>query len=185
MKRHIAATVLALATLYSMSARADAGAKAAMDVALGLWEVTSQGDQSGVPTIPDSLLARLTPEQQAKMQQMMAKRSQPQKYKSCMTPQKLDKGFEKDGETAGSQCKLTVTTNTSSEYVADKQCTTEGGIAYDAKVHFTLSGRKHSSGTVDVVITQADGKVITMHRTIEAQWLSADCGTIKDTESEK
>ena len=84
------------------------------------------------------------------MQQVMASRSQPKKYKSCMTPQKLDKGFEKDGqETAGSQCKLTVITNSSAEYTADKQCKTDAGIAYDAKIHFNISGSKQTSGTVD------------------------------------
>ena len=186
MKTHIAATALAIPLLLNVTAHADTPQKPAMNVALGLWEVTTTGDQSGAPVIPDSVLARLTPEQQARMQAMMAKRSQPKKYRSCMTAQKLDQGFEKDGqEGADSQCKLTVITNSSSEYVADKQCRTGGGIAYDAKVHFNITGGKQTTGTVDVVITQADGKVSNLHRTIQAQWLSADCGNIKDIELEK
>jgi Protein of unknown function (DUF3617) len=184
MKTHLVATATA-AALLAGAAWADKGAKPNMDVALGLWEVTSQGEISGAPPVPDSVLARLTPEQQARLQEMMGKGAQPKKYKSCMTPDKLDQGFEKDaGAEAASQCTTTVSTNTSSEYQAEKQCKTDGGMSYDAKIHFSLAGRHQARGTVDVLITQATGKATTMHHKIDAQWLGADCGTIKDVEME-
>jgi len=175
----------AAATLLASAAWADNGPRPNMDVALGLWEVTATGDLSGAPPIPDSVLARLTPEQQAKMQEMMAKRSQPSKYRSCMTPEKLGKGFEKDaGEQAASKCTTTVATNTSTEYQAEKQCKADSGMSYAAGIHFNLASKHQATGTVDVVLTQANGKVTTMHHTIDAQWLGADCGTIKDVEME-
>ncbi len=182
MKPRVAA---AAAALLAAAAHADNGSKPNMDVALGLWEVTAKGDLSGAPPVPDSVLARLTPEQQARVQAMMASRAQPKKYKSCMTPDKLSRGFEKDTTAqAASQCTTTVATNSSTEYQAEKQCRTDSGMSYAAKIHFNLAGRHQATGTVDVILTQADGKVTTMHHTIDAQWLAADCGTIKDVELE-
>lgn len=175
----------AVAVFLTSAAYADSGPKPNMDVALGLWEVTAKGDLSGAPPIPDSVLARLTPEQQAKMQEMMAGRSQPKKYKSCMTPDKLDQGFEKDANAqAASKCTTSVATNTSTEYQAEKQCQADGGMSFAVKIHFNLAGKHQATGSVDAIITQASGKVTTMHHTIDAQWLGADCGTIKDVEME-
>ena len=166
------------------SAYAAAPQKLAMDVDPGLWEVNSTGGMSGAPPIPDALLQRMTPEQQAKMQAMIASRGGPKKYKQCMTSDKLNQGFGNDDDEA-SKCKMTVTTNTSTEFQGEKQCVTEGGSSYDAKIHFTLSGKHRANGTIDIALTQADGKVTTVHRTVDAQWLSSDCGNIKDIELEK
>jgi Protein of unknown function (DUF3617) len=130
--------IAATAVLLAGAAYADNGAKPNMDVALGLWEVTAEGNISGAPPIPDSLLARLTPEQQAKMQQVLAGRSQPKKYKSCMTPDKLDTGFD---AAATSKRTTTVATNTSTEYQAEKQCKADNGTSYAARIHFNLAGK--------------------------------------------
>jgi hypothetical protein len=182
MNTRLAAT--AAAALLASAAYADSGPKPNMDVALGLWEVTAKGDVSGAPPVPESVLARLTPEQQAKMQEMMGTLAQPKKYKSCMTPDKLGKGFEDADVNAASTCTTTVATNTSTEYQAEKQCKADSGVSYGAKIHFNLAGKHLATGTVDVILTQASGKVTTMHHTIDAQWLGADCGTIKDVEME-
>jgi Protein of unknown function (DUF3617) len=182
MKTRLAAST---AALLASIAWGDPAPRPNMDVALGLWEVTAQGAISGAPPIPDSVLARLTPEQRARMQEMLGQGAQPRKYKSCMTPDKLGKGFENDpGAEAAHQCTTTVTTNTATEYQAEKQCKTDNGMSYGARIHFNLAGRHQAQGTVDVLITQATGKVTTMHHTIDAQWLAADCGTIKDVEME-
>jgi hypothetical protein len=176
-----------LAACLASAAYADNVSKPNMDVAPGLWQVTARGDVSGAPPIPDAVLARLTPEQQAKMQELLARGAQPKTYKSCMTPDKLGQGFEQDdahGPAAG-KCSTTVATNTSTEYQAEKQCKAEGGTSYAARIHFNLAGRHQATGTVDIILTQASGKVTTLHHTIDAQWLGADCGTIKDVETQQ
>ncbi len=172
----------ALSTLGLCSALALAAApeKLAMNLDTGLWEVTSRGDAGGAPPIPPAMLQRLSAEQQAKMQELMSK---PRKFKQCMSADKLSKGFGNDEESGGS-CKMNVTTNSSSEFQAEKQCTTAHGTSYDARIHFTLANRHQASGTVDITLTQQDGQVTTMHRTMDAQWLAADCGNI-DFEMEK
>ena len=45
---------------------------ASLDVATGLWEVTSQGETSGLPPIPPEVLAKMTLEQQQKVKAAMA-----------------------------------------------------------------------------------------------------------------
>ena len=40
-----------------------------LDVKLGLWESTTTTEHSGAPPIPDEVLARLTPEQRAKIEE--------------------------------------------------------------------------------------------------------------------
>lgn len=158
----------------------------AMHVDLGLWEVTTTGAASGVPAIPEALLQRMTPEQQAKMQQMLAQRAQGQKFKECMTAEKRSKGFGNKDEDSG-KCKVTVTTNTPTEFQAERQCTASDGdtTVSDYKMHFNISGKHHASGTIDIAITHADGKVTNVHSTVEAQWLGSDCGNVKNVELEK
>ncbi len=46
-----------------------------LNVKLGLWEVTSTTNVSGMPPIPDDVLARMTPEQRARMEAAMKARS--------------------------------------------------------------------------------------------------------------
>ena len=182
----IATAISALLAGAVQGAKPASSDKLAMDVALGLWEVTAAGDTSGAPPIPQAMLERMTPEQQQRLQAALAKHNQPQKYKQCMTADKLEQGFARSGAKgdAEDKCKTNVSTNTSSEYQAERQCTTQDDVSYDAKVHFNLSDKHTAKGTVDVVITQADGKTTTMHRTIDAQWLSADCGAVKDVQPE-
>ncbi len=160
----------------------------AMNVELGLWEVTTTGAAGGAPAIPEALLQRMTPEQQAKMQQMMAQRAQgqEQKFKECMTAEKRSQGFGNKDADSGN-CKVTVTTNTATEFQAEKQCAASAGgsTLSDYKMHFNITGRRHASGTIDIAVTHEDGKVTNIHSTVEAQWLGADCGSVKNIELEK
>jgi len=161
--------------------------KLAMNVDPGLWEVTTAGAMSGAPVIPAETLARLPPEAQAKIQAAMARANQVKKYKECMTPDKLQRGFARNDGPGGAdgKCQLTVTANTSSQFQAEQVCPADQGASTDARISFTLTSRHQTQGTVDVTITQQDGKTSVIHRTIDAQWLGADCGTIKDIEAEK
>lgn len=158
--------------------------KVVMNVEPGLWEVTTHPEVSGAPVIPDSLLQRLTPEQRAKMEAALAKGSQPRKFKECMTKEKLARGFGSKGD-EGDSCKDTVTTNTATEFAAERHCAGDGGKSRDSKIHFRIESRHQTSGTVDLALTQEDGKVSNVHSRIEAQWLGADCGNVKDIEVEK
>src|SRR4029077_539910 len=103
-------------------------------------------------------------------------------FKECMTAEKRTQGFgSHDMQRSG--CKVTVVTNTSGEYEMHRECTTEKGKTSESG-HFKLDGRRRVSGTVDLV-RSAEGETTTMHNSIEAKWLSADCGDVKTFQMEK
>src|SRR5271167_529462 len=85
----------------------------------GLWESTVTILSSGMPampSIPPDALARMTPEQQARVAAAMKggmMNGQPHTYKDCLTPEKLAKGFNASAAERPN-CKRTVITNTSS-----------------------------------------------------------------------
>jgi Protein of unknown function (DUF3617) len=155
---------------------------AVMEIDLGLWEVSSHPQISGAPAIPESQLAQLSPERRAMLEAALARAAQPRKFKECMTAEKRTQGFgSHDMQRSG--CKVTVVTNTSSEYQMHRECTTEKRKTSESG-HFKLDGRRRVSGTVDLV-RSAEGETTTMHNSIEAKWLSADCGDVKTFQMEK
>jgi hypothetical protein len=66
----------------------------------GLWEVSNTPQVSGEMPIPEEQLAKLTPEQRARMEAAMkaamASGGKPHVYKECMTPEKIAGGFDID-----------------------------------------------------------------------------------------
>jgi len=154
---------------------------AAMAVDLGLWEITTQGQMSGAPMIPADTLAQMSPEQRAKIEAMLARTNHGQKFKECMTEERRQKGFDERREHAG-KCKTTVVTNTSSEYESHSECSSDEG-QMSTVAHFKIAGRHAASGTVDIT-RRAEGNTSTIHSSIDAKWLSSDCGDIKDVQME-
>ena len=152
----------------------------------GLWEVTSSPQTSGDMPISDEQLAKLPPEQrariQAAMQASLAAGNKPHVYKECMTPEKIARNFEIDkGE--DSSCKRKVVASSASELQLHDDCEKpERKTVSD--VHFHFKGGTQMSGRINVV-TSANGKTMTVNSTIEGKWLGADCGSVKDAEEQK
>jgi hypothetical protein len=154
--------------------------KPRMSIDTGLWEVTTTAQSAGTPALPDSVLQHLTPEQKERLAHRM---QQPHRYRQCMTAEKLASGFGGGHDNPG-ECTTTVTKNTPTEFAAERKCSTPGGKNVDVKLHFRLTGRRQSSGTVELSFTRPDGSVTDARSTIEAKWLAADCGNVKDIERE-
>ena len=95
-----------------------------LDVKTGLWEVTTTSVTSGMPPIPPEALARLTPEQRARMEESMKSRmgGTPKTTirKDCVTKEKLDKDylFGEDRK----ECTRTVVTTSSRKLEMKMQC---------------------------------------------------------------
>ncbi len=87
-----------------------------LNVKTGLWETTRTTTTSGQMPIPPELLARLTPEQRAKMEERMkansAEKTRASTSKSCMTKEKLEKAPFSDEQ---KNCTRTIVRSTSSE----------------------------------------------------------------------
>jgi len=157
-----------------------------LNVKPGLWEIASQNQISGAPPIPEERLARLTPDQRARieaaMQSSMAEAVKPQLAKHCLTPEKIARGLDVDHHDA-SHCERKILTNSGSEMQLTEQCTEDNGSTVIDE-HFQLSGSESVSGSVHVVKTTGD-KSMTINSTVHGKWLGASCGDIKDFQTEQ
>jgi len=157
-----------------------------LNVKPGLWEIASQNQISGAPPIPEEQLARLTPDQRARMeaamQSSMADAAKPHLAKHCLTPEKIARGLDVDHHD-DSHCQRKITSNSGSELELAETCQEDSGTTV-LNEHFQLAGPEAVSGTVHVVRTSG-GKAMTIDSTIHGEWLGASCGDVKDFQIEK
>jgi hypothetical protein len=156
-----------------------------LNVKLGLWEVATHPQVNGNLPITDEQLQKLPPEQRAKfeaaMQAAIARGAQSRIFKECMTAEKRSRGFNA-GSDQSKNCKVTLVTNTASEFESHRECSTEDG-KQSTSVHFRVVSSDHVSGTVNALISHGT-KTMTMNSTMEGKWLGAECGSVKDMELE-
>ncbi len=147
----------------------------------GLWEVTVTPKMSGEMPIPDDQLAKMTPEQRAKVEAMVkGQGSKPHVYKDCMTPEKIAKGFEMERGAEEASCKRNVISSTASELTLHDECDhTNRKTVSD--VHFEFKGGTEINGKLHIVTT-ASGKSMTVDSTVSGKYVTASCGTVKDAE---
>jgi hypothetical protein len=153
----------------------------------GLWEVTTNPKVSGEMPIPEEQLAKMTPEQRTRLEAAMkagiANGNKPRIYKECMTPEKIARGFEMDRGADEASCKRNIISSTASELTLHDECDNPKRKSV-TDVHFEIKGGTQMNGKIDVVITSS-GKTMTVDSTVQGKWLSASCGTVKDSELEK
>jgi hypothetical protein len=150
----------------------------------GLWEVTSNPQISGQMPIPDEDLAKMTPEQRARMEAAMKSAGgQPHVYKDCMTPEKIAHGFDIDRH-EDSSCTRKIVSSSANEVTLHDECNKPKRKTV-SDVHFEVKGTTAMTGKITVVMTSDSGKSMTVNTTLQGKWLSASCGAIKDSEVEK
>jgi hypothetical protein len=142
----------------------------------GLWEVTTTHSMSGVPAmpnIPPDALAKMPPEQRAKIEAMMSGR--PDVRKECVTKEKLAKNlmFSKDR----GDCSRTVVNSTGSKlevkiHCEEKQATSDGTLVLEALTTDGVKGTMH-------MVTNSDGHNMNMDLTFSSKYLGPACGDVK------
>jgi hypothetical protein len=150
-----------------------------LNVKVGLWEVTTTATHSGEMPLPADLLAKLTPEQRAKMEQRMKANSsgstKSTTRKSCMTKEKLDKGsaFDEDKQ----NCTRTIVTSSSSKLDMRVQCD-EDGVKNDGTFLVEALSSESVKGTVHLTARGGD-HTFNMASTFTAKWIGPVCGDVK------
>jgi hypothetical protein len=159
-----------------------AAVAATLDVKPGLWEVTSQGEASGMPPIPPQALAQMSPEQRAQamaaMQGAMKRMNQPNVTRSCITQKMLDRGLDfqhPNNET----CKQTVVSSTSRALDLRVECT--GEQKTNGTLHIDAINAQTFGGTINMVSTDGTN-TMTMKQTMQGKWLGSNCGDVKPAE---
>lgn len=151
-----------------------------LNVKLGLWETTVTSTMSGLPTIPDSALAQMPPEQRAKIQQMIEERNgKPTTTKSCLTKDKLQNSnpFQK----APPGCTYTVVSSSGSKMEVKMECV-RNGMTMTGNVVVTASDSENVKGTVHMNTTSTSGgpsNGMKMDSTFTAKWLGSSCGDVQ------
>jgi hypothetical protein len=146
----------------------------------GLWEITSETRNSGMPPIPPEALAHITPQQRAQleagMKDTMAKQAEPRVRKSCVTQQDIDKGFENINQANKGQCTRTETASSPTLHEGRVVCT--GASKTSGSYHFEARNPESITGNWD--LTMSDGThTMDMKSKLQGKWLGADCGSIK------
>jgi hypothetical protein len=150
-----------------------------LDVKLGLWESTSTMEHSGTPPIPDEVLARLTPEQRAKIEER-AKASAQQgpkttTRKNCVKKEDLDKAmaFGNDDK----NCHRTVVASSGSKLEFRMECGA-GTMKSNGTVRVEAVSSEHVKGSVQMNI--GDGtRNMKINSTFESKWLGPVCEASK------
>jgi len=162
-----------------------------LNVKLGLWEIATQANINGTPQLPDEMMAKLTPEQrarmQAAMQASMAEMTKPKLAKLCVTAEKVAKGLDIDRRER-QNCQRKILSNSSSELEIQESCSESDGTSV-LDQHIQLAGSllgaaEQLTGTVHYA-KNSGGKAMGVDSNIKGQWLGASCGDVKDYQLEK
>lgn len=149
-----------------------------LDVKLGLWEVTTAVTSSRQIPVPAEVLAKLTPEQRARIEERMKAGSsgttKTTTRRQCLTKEQMDKGAT-FGEERKS-CTRTVLTSTSSRLDLRVECadhgrTSEGTLQIEALDSENVRGTAQSLLSVDHTINSGS--------TFTARWVGPICSTPK------
>lgn len=148
----------------------------ALDVKMGLWEMSSTTEMSG--QMPQMDTSKMTPEQKAQMEAAMKGMmgAHTNVTKSCMTREKFEKQSFMNSDRPGQNCKQTINTNTRTTLDSTITCSGE----------HTMTGQMHiealSPTSVKAVfksVNAARGGNMNVNLTMTGKWLGADCGDVK------
>ena len=152
-----------------------------LDMKLGLWETTTSFQTSGMPAvnIPPDALAKMTPEQRAKVEEMMKGMSsgspRTNTSKSCMTREKINKQqmFSDDKK----DCTRTVVSSSPSKLELRLQCNTDGAKT-NGTIWVEAMNSESMKGSMQLQTTGGD-HTMNMNSTFTSKWLGPDCGDVK------
>ena len=149
-----------------------------LNVKEGLWEMTVTHSMTGMPAVPNlppDALAKLPPEQRARVEAMMKGSASTDVHKECITKEKLEKHSAFSNNRG--DCTRTVVNSTGSKlelklHCEEKQATTDGTLVVEALGSDGVKGKMHS-------VTNTDGHAMTMDFTFSSKYLGPACGDVK------
>ncbi len=150
-----------------------------LNVKEGLWELTVTRSMSGmpaVPNIPPDALAKMPPEQRARVEAMMKGTPSTDVRKECVTKEKLAK--HSAFSNSRGDCTRSIVNSTSRKlemkvHCEEKQTKTDGNFVIEAV------GSDNVKGTTHMVSNSNSGHTMTMDFTFSSKYLGPDCGDVK------
>ncbi len=144
-----------------------------LDVKTGEWQTTVTGQMTGMPPIPDEVLNRLTPDQRAKMEAAMAGRnSKPTVSKSCLTKEKLEKGFN-TGDESTKMCTRTLVSSSGGKQELRMECARDN-MKSTGTIKVEAVDSRTVKGSVMMAATSGD-HTMNMNYSFVSKWIGSDC----------
>lgn len=167
---------ISIVTVLLLSSLVVWGQKIPLDVKTGLWETTSTTNVGGHLPIPPDQMAKLTPEQRARIEQAMKQSSgKPIVHKSCLTKENLEKGYGFDDH---KECTHKVLNSSTRNLEVQMNCTEQEGTKVNVLVKVNALSSTNVKGTTHIT-AEGGGNTMTSDGTFTSKWLSSDCGSVK------
>jgi hypothetical protein len=147
----------------------------ALDVKTGEWETTVTGQMTGMPAIPPEALARLTPEQRAKMESAMgAHGAKPMVSTHCTTKETLKQVWNTGQMTK--TCTTALTASSSNKQEVHMECN-QNGTKMNGSVTVEALDSEHIRGSFQMTATgdANGGHAMGMNYSFTSKWLGAAC----------
>ncbi len=148
-----------------------------LDAKVGLWDVTTVTERSGMPAIPAETLAKMPPEQRARIEAQFKGMSTPQTTTKqyCFTKEDVAKGFGFNNN-ADKSCKQTIVTSSRSKQEIKWEC--EGTSKDAGSMKIEARDSEHVTSLIEVK-TGSNGHNMNIKISTTAKWLSNACGDVK------
>jgi hypothetical protein len=148
-----------------------------LNIKEGLWEMTVTHSMTGMPAIPPETLARMPPEQRARVEAAMKGAPTADVHKECVTKEKLEKqmAFDENRKDKDNDCTRTIVTSTGSKVEMKFHCeqsSTDGTLLLEAVTSDSVKGSMHS-------VTNSHGRSMNMDLTFSSRYLGSVCGNVK------
>ena len=154
-----------------------------LNVKEGLWEMTVTHSMTGMPsaTIPPETLARMPPEQRARVGAAMKQSGMggpaTDVHKECITKEKLEKqmAFDENRKDKDDDCIRTIVNATGSKLEMKFHCeksSSDGTLLLEAVTSDRVKGSMH-------IIANSHGRSMNMDLTFSSRYLSPACGDLK------
>jgi hypothetical protein len=149
-----------------------------LNIKPGLWETTRTYKSSGAPPVPPETLARLTPEQRARLEQRMnahsAGNTTTTTDKHCVTKEDVEKTDFGQGK---GECTYNIETSTSTRAKGTYSCVVEG-MDVNGFIDITASDSEHITGSTHGSLSSG-GRTMNVESTFTSKFISASCGSVK------
>lgn len=147
----------------------------ALNVKTGAWEMTTTTLITGMP-VPAEALAKMTPEQRARMEAMLAARAgKPSTHvsKSCVTKEDLDQDSMIKSDNV--DCKKDIISRSTTKIVVTETC--NAPHASTSNVTISAETPENVVANMDMMQAGASGKI---HVDVDGRWLGSSCAGIDE-----
>jgi len=156
-----------------------------LNVKEGLWEITVTHSAGGMG-IPDDMLAKMPPDQRARVEEMMKQKGISMSgnttvVKSCVTKEKIEKGMA-FGTDNRENCTRSVVKSSPSHFEAKYHCEESkkdgNKTMIDGTTTVDVVDRDNTKGTAHTV-RNSEGHEMTIDMTFTSKYLGPACGDVK------